>query len=94
MSEADKNSGGPDIGRRLTKFEAVEIRRAALAGASTRELAERYGVGVHAVRAVLRYSTHVPELTGGRLDMLARAARQRGLTLDDAFDLILAEARR
>jgi hypothetical protein len=81
------------ITKKLTRVDAVEIRRAALAGAGTKELAERYGVGVHAVRGVLRYATHQPELTAARLETLAKAALARGLTLDDALDAVLAEAR-
>lgn len=81
------------IKAKLTRFDAVDIRRGALAGATTKELAERYGVGVHAIRGVLRYATHQPELTAARLEALARAALARGLTLDDAFDAMLAEAR-
>jgi hypothetical protein len=82
------------IMRKLNQFDAVDIRRAALAGASTAELAQRYGVGVHAIRGVLRYASHVPELTAARLETLAKAALARGLTLDDALDAVLAEARR
>jgi len=81
------------VTKKLTRFDAVEIRRAALAGAGTKELAERYGVGVHAIRGVIRYATHQPELTAARLETLAKAALARGLTLDDALDAVLAEAR-
>lgn len=79
--------------RKLTRFDAVDIRRAALGGATTQELAQRYGVGVHAIRGVLRYATHQPEMTAARIEALAKFALVRRVTLDDALDTLLAEAR-
>jgi hypothetical protein len=87
------NNATSIITRKLTRHDAVDIRRAALGGASTRELADRYGVGVHAIRSVFRYATHQPELTAARLEALAKAALARGLTLDDALDAVLTEVR-
>jgi predicted xylose isomerase-like sugar epimerase len=81
------------ITKKLTRHDAVEMRRAALAGAATKELAERYGVGVHTVRGVLRYARFMPELTPARQEGLAKFALARGCTLDDALDALLAEAR-
>ena len=81
------------IVQKLTRKDASDIRRAALGGAATVELAGRYGVGVHTVRAVLRYDRLPPQLEPRHVQRLAILATARSCTIDDALDAVLAEAR-
>lgn len=81
------------IKQKLSRKDAADIRRAALGGATAQELAERYSVGVHTVRAVLRYDRLPPELETRHVQRLAVIAVARGCTVDDALEAVLAEAR-
>lgn len=87
------NSKQPLIVQKLSRKDAADIRRAALGGSTTLELAERHGVGVHTVRAVLRYDRLPPELGQRHIQRLAVVATARNMTIDDALEAVLAEAR-
>lgn len=73
----------------LSRGDAMAIRRAASNGATVYALAVQFGVGVHTVRAVLRYARFRPELTQEQHATLARFASELGVTRDDALDLAL-----
>lgn len=89
----DNGSKQQIIVQKLSRRDAADIRRAALGGSPTAELAARYGVGVHTVRAVLRYDRLAPELEQRHVQRLAVIATARNMTIDDALETILAEAR-
>lgn len=73
----------------LSRDDAIAMRREAATGATARELASRFRVGVHTARAVLRYARFRPELSPEHHAELARFAAGRGMTRDDALDLVL-----
>jgi len=73
----------------LTRDDAVVMRRQASAGVTVRDLAGRFGVGVHTVRAVLRYARFRPELSEEHQATLARVAAALGVTRDDALERAL-----
>ena len=66
FAEDHVNDGSSKIiVQKLSRKDASDIRRAALGGATTAEHADRYGVGVHTVRAVLRYDRFPPQPSRG-----------------------------
>jgi hypothetical protein len=83
----------PIIQQKLSLKDAADIRRAALGGATTQELANRHGVGVYTVRAVLRYDRLPPQLEPRHGQRLAVLATARNCTIDDALEAVLIEAR-
>jgi hypothetical protein len=87
------NDNNRIIVQKLSRKDAADNRRAALGGATTQELAHRHGVGVHTVRAVLRYDRLPPELEQRHVQRLAVIATARNITIDDALETVLAEAR-
>ena len=82
----------PLIIPKLSRKDAADIRRAAMQGTSPPELADRYGVGVHTIRAVLRYDRLPPGLEPRHVQRLAVIATARNCTIDDALEAVLAEA--
>ena len=89
----NNSNGSKIIVQKLSRKDASDIRRAALGGAATVELADRYGVGVHTVRAVLRYDRLPPQLESRHVQRLAVLATARNCTIDDALEAVLTEAR-
>ena len=82
---------------KLTPDQADEVRRLRRDGAPLAELAERFGIAMSSISAVVHLHSHVPEgtlriaLPTGELDLLRELAEEEAIPIEQLASDLLVE---